>query len=335
MNPELATSYVCKVDEAQRRRMEAVLRERGWAFSAVPHAHWKAAREKVNVVCYLSGKLTVQGKGTGEFVLYFLEPEILGEARLGYGEPSGPTASAAAPPPPPAEFGEPHAGMDESGKGDFFGPLVIAAVFADAAMGAALRQAGVRDSKLIKAETKIQSLADAIRRITGGRFAVVPLGPEAYNRLYDSFGNLNRLLAWGHARALENVLERVPECTLAVADKFGNERLIVNALQEKGRQIRLRQEVRAEADVVVAAASILARAEFLRRMRRLGEEHGCVLPRGAGEEVDRVAAELAARGGAELLGKVGKMHFRTACRALGRPEPPKIPFRRPATGVSR
>ncbi len=333
MNPELATSYVCKVDDVQRRRMEAALRERGWEFSVVPHAHWKATREKVNAVCYLSGKLTVQGKGTGEFVLYFLEPEILGEARLGYVEPAGPTAAAAAS--VAAEFDEPHAGMDESGKGDFFGPLVIAAVFADATMGASLRQAGVRDSKLIKAETKIQSLADAIRRITGGRFAVAPLGPEAYNRLYGSFGNLNRLLAWGHARALENLLERAPECTLAVADKFGNERLIVNALQEKGRKIRLRQEVRAEADVVVAAASILARAEFLRRMRRLGEEHGCVLPRGAGEEVDRVAAELAKRGGAKLLGQVGKMHFRTACRALGRPEPPKIPFCRPPSGAFR
>jgi ribonuclease HIII len=324
MNPELATSYVCKVDDAQRQALADALRERGWEFGDVPHAHWKASHEKVNVVVYLSGKVTVQGKGTGEFVLYFLEPEILGEARLGYETPAE-TADAQ----PAAAFtGEPHAGMDESGKGDFFGPLVIAAVFADTAMTAALRKAGVRDSKLIKGEAKIQGLADDIRRITGGRFAVVPLGPEAYNRLYASFGNLNRLLAWGHARALENLLERVPECTLAVADKFGDERLIRNALQEKGRQIELRQEVRAEADVVVAAASILARAEFLRRMRRLGEEHGCTLPRGASAEVDRVATELAVRGGAELLGKIAKMHFRTACRALGLPEPAKIPFSR-------
>jgi len=329
MNPELATSYVCKVDEARRVRLEALLRDRGWDFAEAPHAHWRAAREKVNIVCYHSGKVTVQGKGTGEFVLYALEPEILGEARLGYGEDSGEAASSAvAAPVPAAEFGEAHADMDESGKGDFFGPLVIAAVYADAAMGGALRKAGVRDSKEIKSETRIQAVADAIRRTVGGRFAVVAIGPEAYNRMYGNFGNLNRLLAWGHARALENLLERAPECTLAVADKFGNERLIVNALQEKGRQIRLRQEVRAEADVVVAAASILARAEFLRRLRRLGEEQGCVLPKGAGEAVDRVAADLAARGGAELLGKVAKMHFRTACRALGRPEPPKVPFRR-------
>jgi ribonuclease HIII len=324
MNPELATSYVCMVNDAQRQALTETLRERGWEFSEVPHAHWKASREKVNVVVYLSGKMTVQGKGTGEFVLYFLEPEILGEARLGYEPP----AAAADAEPAAAFSSEPHAGMDESGKGDFFGPLTIAAVFADTAMAAAMRKAGVRDSKLIKSGAKIQSLADDIRRITGGRFAVVPLGPEAYNRLYASFGNLNRLLAWGHARALENLLDRAPECTLAVADKFGDERLIRNALQEKGRKIELRQEVRAEADTVVAAASILARAEFLRRMHRLGEEHGCVLPRGASAEVDRVAAELVARGGAELLGKVAKLHFRTACRALGLPEPEKVPFHR-------
>lgn len=322
MNSEQATSYTCRLTPPQLQALSSALRERGWEFAEVAHAHWRASREQVQVVAYHSGKATVQGKGTGNFVLYFLEPEILGEARLGYEEVVSPSPNSEVS--PLAGFaGEPHAGIDESGKGDFFGPLVIAAVFADPAVAVAMRQAGVRDSKLIKSEARIQALAGAIRRLTGGRFAVVPLGPAAYNRTYAGIGNLNRLLAWGHARALENLLELAPECTLAVADKFGNERLIRQALLAKGRQIELRQEVRAEADVVVAAASILARAEFLGRLRRLGEEHGLTLPRGAGAEVDRVAAALVARGGSGLLEQVGKMHFRTAYRALGLPEPPR------------
>ena len=329
MDAEQATSYTCRLDPAQLPLLTEILRERGWNFSAVPHAHWRAARDKLHVVAYHSGKLTVQGKGTGEFVLYFLEPEILREAHLGYETASGSEAAGEATSAALAGvIGEPHAGIDESGKGDFFGPLVIAAVFADPAVAAALRKAGVRDSKLIKSEARIQALAAEIRKLSGGRFAIVPLGPEAYNRTYSGIGNLNRLLAWGHARALENLLERAPECRLAVADKFGDERLIRQALLTKGRQVELRQEVRAEADVVVAAASILARAEFLRRLHRLSEEHGSPLPRGAGAEVDRIAAELAKRGGRELLSKVGKLHFRTAFRALGLPEPPRTEFRR-------
>jgi ribonuclease HIII len=139
---------------------------------------------------------------------------------------------------------------------------------------------------------------------------VVAIGPERYNALYLKIKNLNRLLAWGHARALENLLEQVP-CELAIADQFGDERYVQRALMEKGKTIRLVQQPKAEADLAVAAASILARAEFLTRLRRLSEEVGTTLPKGASNAVELAARMIVKKHGEAGLGRVAKLHFRT------------------------
>ena len=194
-------------------------------------------------------------------------------------------------------------------------------------MEQSLGDAGVRDCKLIKNDAQLKAIAADAMKIIRGRVGYVSIGPEAYNRMYSSFGSLNRLLAWGHARALENLLEKAPECTAALADKFGDESLIRNALLKAGRSIRLDQRTKAESDIAVGAASILARAEFVRRMTELGEKHGVTLPKGAGESVDRVAARLACAGGAALLRQVAKMHFRNSFKALGLPVPEKNSWR--------
>ncbi len=119
----------------------------------------------------------------------------------------------------------------------------------------------------------------------------------------------------GHARALENLVEKVPECKEAVADKFGDERLILNALMKKGKKIRLKQRVRAESDV--AAASIIARSEFVRRLSFLGDPFGVKLPKGAGEAADKIASEIFAAHGAEKLATVAKRHFKNFSKAAG------------------
>ena len=309
-------NYVCTVNDAQRMQIENYCREHGWQFSDLAYGHWKAAGNKINVAAYKSGKLTVQGANTAEFVLYFLEPEVLHTTGFGYEEPAAVLNTGNI---------TPHGGIDESGKGDFFGPLVVAGVYADAEIGAKLASAGVCDSKLIKSDKKITEIAHQIRNIAAGKFAVVTVGPEAYNRLYGSFGNLNRLLAWGHAKVIEELLEKVPECPRMLSDKFGNESLIRNALQTRGRQIILDQETKAESDVAVAAASILARDGFIRIMAKLSESAGITLPRGAGANVQAMANEIAAKD-PELLQKISKTHFRTWYRAMGLPEPEKIPW---------
>ena len=275
---------------------------------------FKAKKEKTAVCAFVSGKLTVQGAGAPDFVEFLLEPEILREKM--FQDPAGGNA----------ETGPfvPHAGMDESGKGDFFGPLVVAAVYVpDEASALELMKYGVKDSKMIKNDQTILAVASKIRTLLGGRMGMVTVGNEAYNRLYTGFGSLNRMLAWGHARALENLLNKVPECTSALADQFGDEHLILNALNEKGRKIRLDQRTKAESDIAVAAASIMARAQFVRVMEKLGQEHGVTLPKGAGVQVDQIAAQLFQKGGAGLLTKVAKMHFRNAYKAQGLPMPEK------------
>ncbi|MFZ3013851.1 MAG: ribonuclease HIII, partial [Nitrospira sp.] len=156
-------------------------------------------------------------------------------------------------------------GINESGKGDYFGPLVIAAVFVDATTQGELRLMQVRDSKKIS-DGRILEMAPDIKTICP--HSIIAIGPQKYNELYEKIRNLNRLLAWGHAKALETLLERVT-CERAISDQFANERLILNVLQEKGRKIVLEQRTKAESDLAVAAASILARAEFLLRLKRL------------------------------------------------------------------
>ena len=203
-------------------------------------------------------------------------------------------------------------GIDESGKGDYFGPLVIAAVFVDAVTQGELALMHVRDSKKIS-DGRILDMAPDIKTICP--HSIVAIGPQKYNELYAKIKNLNRLLAWGHARALENLLDKV-SCGRAIADQFGDERLILSALQAKGRTIVLEQRPKAESDIAVAAASILARAEFLIRLKRLSEEVGTLLPKGASSTVEVAARMVMKKHGEERLAHVAKLHFKTTQAVL-------------------
>lgn len=307
MAEKKVTSYVCTVTEEQAEQLRLLLDGRGWKFSEQPYARWKAVLEKTNVVAYNSGKLTVQGGGTEDFVTFLLEPEILHTFTFGYEEE------------PAEEAVDPHGGVDESGKGDFFGPLCIAGVYADEVTGPKLRAIGCCDSKLIKSSKKIMELSAGIREIAGNGWTAVVIGPESYNRLYAKFGNLNRLLAWGHARVIENLLEKVPACPRMLSDKFADERLIRRALLTRGREIRLDQRTKAESDVAVAAASILSREQFLRGMAKLEAEFGIELPRGAGPQVKAAGRSLMERFGASVFERCAKTHFKTWNELTGTP----------------
>jgi ribonuclease HIII len=205
-------------------------------------------------------------------------------------------------------------GIDESGKGDYFGPLIIAAVFVDATTQSELALINVRDSKKIS-DGRILDMAPDIRMLCP--HSIIAIGPQRYNELYAKIRNLNRLLAWGHAKALETLLNKV-SCGLAIADQFGDERLILNALQEKGRTIVLEQRHKAESDLAVAAASILARAEFLIRLKRLSDEIGTTLPKGASYAVELAGRMIVKKHGEDRLGSVAKLHFKTTQTVLGR-----------------
>jgi ribonuclease HIII len=205
-----------------------------------------------------------------------------------------------------------HIGTDESGKGDFFGPLVIAGFFLPAGGDEVLRELGVKDSKRTS-DGRARQIAGVLR--ADYTCSVIAIGPEKYNELYAKLRNLNRLLAWGHARAIENILERV-DCERAITDQFGDKSLVLSALMKKGRSIELIQKPRAEEDMAVAAASILARAEFLERLRALSRDAGVDLPKGAAPMVEEAGARLVKALGADALGRFAKLHFKTTARVL-------------------
>jgi ribonuclease HIII len=315
------TTHTCKLTQAQADALERWLRGHGFQFRDVPYTDFAAQKDKLSVAFYTSGKLVVQGRETRDFIEFTLEPEILQEARVGYEDVLDPAIR------------QPRFGVDESGKGDFFGPLCIAGVYVNASVVDALREAGVQDSKRIGSDKRIAELADVIRDTPGCVYTVVPIGNEAYNRLYRTMRSVNRLLAWGHARVIENLMlqrhrmKPLPE--RAISDQFAADKATVGkALMSLGREIELVQRHKAEEDLAVAAASILARDEFVNRLRKLGQERGITLPKGASKQVDAVAKEFVEKHGAEALGKIAKMHFRTALRAQGLPEPPRQEWRK-------
>jgi len=177
---------------------------------------------------------------------------------------------------------------------------------------AVFQELGIKDSKRLS-DNRIRDLADSIKQ--GYTFSVVAIGPEKYNALYEKFRNLNKLLAWAHSRVIENILEEV-NCSRVITDQFGDERFVTSALMKKGKAIELVQRPKAEEDLAVAAASILARAEFLKRLHFLSKDAGLELPKGASSRVEEAAINLVKKHGVQVLDKYAKVHFKTTKKIL-------------------
>ena len=216
----------------------------------------------------------------------------------------------------------PWIGTDESGKGDYFGPLVSAAVFADADVAERLQEIGVQDSKNLS-DKRVRALAPQVRETVGkGRYKVTPISPPRYNELYSQFKaegkNLNSLLAWGHTRSIEDLLASGLRPRYAIVDQFADARYIQQRLMAEARDSGLEvfQFPKAEADLAVAAASILAREAFLDWLDRMSAKVGVTLPKGASPQVVEAAKRIAASGGRKALADVAKLHFKTTERVL-------------------
>src|SRR6266700_3531756 len=282
-------SYTSLLTREQATKLRALLEELGFEFSLKEYTLFFAQKNRLSVAVYEKGpKVLVQGRGVEEFVQFELEPKILGEAKLGYEEVHSP------------EMFEPHFGVDESGKGDFFGPLVIAGVYVDREIARRLLDAGVH------------ALVQIIRRTANGLIETVLIGPQKYNELYHKFGNLNKLLGWGHARVIENLLAKKPDCPRALSDQFADARVAEQSLLRHGRKIDIKQRTKAESDIAVAAASILARDAFINWLERRGKELGLRLERGASANVKETAKKVVEMSGPGALREVAKVHFRTA-----------------------
>ncbi len=322
--PKKLASYTVKLDDAQMETLKSILVAKGWTPFEVAYTRFafKADHLKVNVSAYTSGKVVVAGKGTEDFVRDVIEPEVTGAAKLGYDEVLHP------------EWFESHAGLDESGKGDFFGPVVAATVIADKPAIEAWIKAGVKDSKKIS-EPQIMKLDAIIRDTRGVAVRTWFCGMPKYNELMARpRANLNLLLAWMHASALNEALaqKRVP---WGLLDQFTEQPLVQKELARKGVEgFELKMRTKAEEDPVVAAASVVARAEFVRQMHALSKRFGEKLQKGAGPLVKEQAARIIEKFGARALGDYAKLHFRTAYEVVSaagkldelplKPPPPKM-----------
>lgn len=298
--PKKLSTYTLKLDDAQMQKLRSILSGRGWEAFDVAYARFAFRGRDCNVTAYESGKLVVAGKGTEEFVTMTLEPEITMAPRLGYDEVLHP------------DWFELHAGLDESGKGDFFGPVVAATVIADKPAIEAWLKAGVKDSKRI-ADSEIVKLDKLIRGTAGAAVSTCQCGMPKYNLIMSRpRANLNRLLAWQHATALSQALGH-RKAQRGLLDQFTKQPLVQRELAKMGiKDFTLDMRTKAEEDPVVAAASVVARAEYVRQMHALSRKFGAPLQKGAGHQVKEQAAQIIERFGARSLGDFAKLHFRTA-----------------------
>lgn len=298
-------------------------------LKAEQNCAWRLDFASVRAKQFTNGTLYIEGS---DAALVHRLSQIAAQLGATTAAPAKPSASSASAYRPKLNASSPAGGLDvlkglayigtdESGKGDYFGPLVVAGVYVTPETSDALLKLGVMDSKKLT-DKMMQSMAPQIEAIVGkAAISVIEMGPEAYNRLYDQFKssgkNLNHLLAWGHAKALETLLEANPTCTHAIADQFGSEHYIQSQLKTRGRSITLFQTPKAEANIGVAAASILARCRFVNKLDRLGQQVGLKLPPGASQAVVQAAKQLAKTQGNKALGQVAKLHFKTTQTVLG------------------
>lgn len=285
--------FTASIDLSLGDKLKEDLPQQGFTLSQPPYTIFAAKKPGISCTLYESGKLVVQGKEMGPFIEFYLEPEILRAFHFSHPEVHLDLKA--------------RIGMDEAGKGDFFGPLCVAAVYADNEAISKMHKMGLRDSKKINDDTALR-LAFAIK--AEFPFTLIRLFPEKYNELYARFKNLNRLLAWAHTAALSDLSQKTG-CKEAILDQFANENLMQSFLRQKKLDVKLVQRVRGEEDLAVAAASIVARAGFVEGMNTLSEEFGFTLPKGASSLVVKAARQIIESQGREALPKAVKTHFKT------------------------
>jgi ribonuclease HIII len=299
--PKKLSTYTIKLDDQQMEKLESILEGRGWTPFDVPYSRFAFRGPDCNVTAYDKRRVVVvAGKGTEEFVVNVLEPEVTKAPKFGYDEILHP------------DWFEPHAGLDESGKGDFFGPLITATVIADKPAIDAWIKAGVKDSKKI-AENQILKLDRLIRQTPNAVVEIFPWTMPKYNELMlKKTANTNRLLGWQHAKGLLRALDKkwVP---WGLLDQFSETPLVQRELEKSGlKNFELRMRTKAEEDPVVAAASIVARAEYVRQMNELSKKFGGPLQKGVNPLVKEQANQIINKFGAKALVEFAKLHFRTA-----------------------
>ena len=332
----MKTSFTFELTNDQQEILLGIMLNGNYRRREVPYSLWSIEGNGFNATLYSKEKhgrrkLCVQGSEAENFVLFTLEPQVLGAATLGYENELDPERLAA------------HGGSDESGKGDYFGPLVVCCAYVDEKVAAAIdefkyavtdKNGNVRQLKLEVKDCK--AMSDAAVLAAGAKlrallgpdgYAVVKLGPAAYNRLYAKIRNINRMLAWAHGTAIEELLTKKRSVKRVVVDQFApTETTIRRALKPLGKAATIDQHHKAESDPAVAIASVIARELFLRDLKKMAEEIAAA--RGVGENevyipigssdprVRALAEEMVRKAGPVWLMNHCKAHFVTTDKVL-------------------
>lgn len=317
------TTFTFELTNDQQELLLGLMVNGNFRKREVPYSLYSIEGEKFNATLYEKEKhgkrkLCVQGSGAQDFVEFQLEPSGIVPVSLGYEKVLSPELFSA------------HAGSDESGKGDFFGPLVVCCAYTDERLSDEMIKLGVKDCKQMT-DKAVLAVGAQLRQLLGPTgYAVVKLGPAAYNRLYAKIKNINRMLAWAHGTAIEELLEKQQGCKRVVVDQFApTETTILRALKERGKKAKVEQRHKAESDIAVAAASVIAREIFIREILRMSEEiFGVAAEAQDGKSADKVpmgssdprvrelAEKMVAAHGPTWLMNHCKAHFQTTDKVL-------------------
>ena len=261
------TSFTFELTNDQQELLLGLMVNGNFRKREVPYSLYSIEGDHFNATLYEKEKhgkrkLCVQGSGAQDFIEFQLEPKGIVPVELGYENVLHPELFSA------------HAGSDESGKGDYFGPLVVCCAYTDERLSEEMQKLGVKDCKQMT-DKAVLTAGAALRKLLGPTgYAVVKLGPAAYNRLYAKIKNINRMLAWAHGTAIEELLEKRPGCDRVVVDQFApTETTILRALKARGKKAKVEQRHKAESDIAVAAASVIARELFIRSIMEM--EQSC------------------------------------------------------------
>ena len=305
-------AYSFNLDIKLEPLIKKELQKKGFDFFSASYAFWRGKnKDGLSITFYQKGKLLIQGKDIEKMVDFFIQNKfITSEASNKVLERSEQVLIKTN-----KTFDSFNwIGVDESGKGDYFGPLVIAGVLMKKEIENYFLKIGVKDSKRLS-DSVVGKIAEEIKAKT--IHSIVSIQPLKYNQLYERIGNLNKLLAWGHSRVIENILEQ-EEVGYVIIDQFGKQEYLLKALMKKGKKVELKQQHHAEQDIAVASASILARATFNKHFEVLSQKYKIKLLKGASQQVIQTARDFVKKYGKSELKQVAKLHFKTTLNVLNK-----------------
>lgn len=278
--------------------LEKLFRDAGWRKEPMDNEYVVFRMENDNgsvAILYTSRKLVFQGNEVFDDII----SKIQGGSQV-------------------KEVGvKPHIGVDEVGKGDYFGPLVVVACFVNEELAEKFRKIGVGDSKKFS-DAKIMKMYEQMKDYEYYYPSIVM--PEEYNRLVKETKNVGLLLARQHSKVIEMGLKDLNEkgikCNSVVIDQFSNkESRVKDELGDLGKVANFKQYHKGESDIAVACASVLARGIFLEEMERMSEEYYFKFPKGASHVIQQ-AKEFVSKHGTGELEKVAKVSFKTTKKVL-------------------